>query len=58
VRDKDAVISAMLIAEMAAYYQKNGLNLLQVLEDLYKNMAITKRSSSLSTWKVQKGRRR
>jgi phosphoglucomutase len=35
VRDKDAVISAMLIAEMAAYYHKNGLNLLQVLEDLY-----------------------
>ena len=36
VRDKDAVISAMLIAEMAAYYRKNGLNLLQVLEGLYK----------------------
>ncbi len=36
VRDKDAVISAMLIAEMAAYYLKNGLDLLQVLEDLYK----------------------
>jgi phosphoglucomutase len=36
VRDKDAVISAMLIAEMAAYYLKKGLNLLQVLEGLYK----------------------
>jgi phosphoglucomutase len=36
VRDKDAVISAMLIAEMTAYYYKKGLNLLQVLEDLYK----------------------
>ncbi|MBA7536359.1 Phosphoglucomutase [subsurface metagenome] len=35
VRDKDAVISAMLIAEMAAYYLKKGLNLLQVLEGLY-----------------------
>jgi phosphoglucomutase len=35
VRDKDAVISAMLIAEMTAYYSKNGLNLLQVLENLY-----------------------
>jgi len=35
VRDKDAVISAMFIAEMTAYYLKNGLNLLQVLEDLY-----------------------
>jgi phosphoglucomutase len=36
VRDKDAVISAMLIAEMTAYYYKKGLNLLQVLEGLYK----------------------
>jgi phosphoglucomutase len=36
VRDKDAVISAMLIVEMAAYYHIKGLNLLQVLEDLYK----------------------
>ncbi|MBA7552666.1 hypothetical protein ES705_45236 [subsurface metagenome] len=36
VRDKDAVISAMLIAEMAAYYLKNGLNLLQVLDNLYR----------------------
>jgi len=35
VRDKDAVISAMLIAEMAAYYHKNGLNLLKVLDNLY-----------------------
>jgi len=35
VRDKDAVISAMLIAEMAAYYHKNRLNLLQVLDNLY-----------------------
>jgi phosphoglucomutase len=35
VRDKDAVISAMLIAEMAAYYHKNGLNLHQVLDNLY-----------------------
>jgi len=36
VRDKDAVITAMLICEMTAYYQKNGLNLLQVLDNLYK----------------------
>ena len=36
VRDKDAVISAMFIAEMAAFYYKQGLNLLQVLENLYK----------------------
>jgi phosphoglucomutase len=35
VRDKDAVIASMLIGEMAAYYHQKGLNLLQVLEDLY-----------------------
>ena len=36
VQDKDAVISAMFIAEMAAFYYKQDLNLLQVLENLYK----------------------
>ncbi|MEA2022033.1 MAG: phospho-sugar mutase, partial [Candidatus Caldatribacteriota bacterium] len=36
VRDKDAVMSAMFISEMAAFYQKQGLNLLQVLDNLYK----------------------
>lgn len=35
VRDKDAVNSSMMIAEMAAYYKKNGLTLLDVLEKLY-----------------------
>ncbi len=36
VRDKDAVSSAMMVAEMAAYYKKQGKNLLEVLEDIYK----------------------
>lgn len=36
VRDKDAVITAMIAVEMAAYYKKRGKNLLQVLEDIYK----------------------
>lgn len=35
VRDKDAVISAMLIVEMAAFYKKKGLTLLDVLRKLY-----------------------
>jgi phosphoglucomutase len=35
VRDKDGVISSMLIAEMAAYYKKRGKTLLDVLEELY-----------------------
>ncbi len=35
VRDKDAVISSMLIVEMAAYYKKAGKTLLDKLEELY-----------------------
>lgn len=36
VRDKDAVVSSMLVAEMAGYYKKRGKTLLEVLEDIYK----------------------
>lgn len=36
VRDKDAVNSSMMLAEMAGYYKKHGQSLLDVLEDLYK----------------------
>lgn len=35
VRDKDAVVSSMMIAEMAGYYKKHGKNLVEVLYDLY-----------------------
>lgn len=35
VRDKDAVIASMLIAEMCAYYKKRDLNILDVLNKLY-----------------------
>lgn len=35
VRDKDAVNSSMMIAEMAAFYKKEGKTLLDVLEGLY-----------------------
>ena len=36
VRDKDAVVSSMLICEMAAYYKEKGQTLLDVLAALYK----------------------
>lgn len=36
VRDKDAVIAAVLIAEMALYYRIKGKNLYEALEDLFK----------------------
>lgn len=35
VRDKDAVVASMLIAEMAAYYKKQGIALTQVIDSLY-----------------------
>ncbi len=35
VRDKDAISSTMLIAEMAAYYKTKGKSLLDVLEEIY-----------------------
>ena len=35
VRDKDGVCCAMLVAEMAAYYKKKGMTMLQALDALY-----------------------
>lgn len=35
VRDKDAVVASLLLTEMAAYYNKKGKNLIEVLEALY-----------------------
>jgi phosphoglucomutase len=35
VRDKDAVVSAAIIAEMAAYYKDQGSSLYEVLLDIY-----------------------
>lgn len=34
-RDKDAVVSSMLICEMASYYKNQGKTLVQVLDDIY-----------------------
>ncbi|RVU54824.1 phospho-sugar mutase [Anaerosphaera multitolerans] len=42
VRDKDGVISSMMIVEMAAYYKKKGKNLIEVLEDIYKEFGYFK----------------
>ena len=35
VRDKDAVVASMLICEMAAFYKKKGLTLVEKLEELF-----------------------
>lgn len=36
VRDKDAVVASMLICEMASYWKKNGLDLHEAMESLYR----------------------
>lgn len=36
VRDKDAVVASMLICEMVAYYKEKGVNLAEVLENIYR----------------------
>ncbi len=36
VRDKDAVVGALMICEMFAYYKTMGVSLIDVLEELYK----------------------
>jgi len=41
VRDKDAVITAMLLAEAAAYYATKGKTLLDVLESIYAQVGYT-----------------
>ena len=42
VRDKDAVIAAVLIAEMALYYKTQGQNLTEVLDKLYEQYGFYK----------------
>ncbi len=36
VRDKDAVAASMLICEMASYYKKRSMSLMDAMEELYK----------------------
>lgn len=42
VRDKDAVIASMLIAEMTLYYKEKGMSLYDALIDLYKGFGFFK----------------
>ena len=44
VRDKDAVVASMLICEMAAYYNAQGLSLLEVLNGLYEEHGVYRHS--------------
>jgi phosphoglucomutase len=41
-RDKDAVVAAMLVCEMANYYHKNNMTLVDALEKIYKTYGYQK----------------
>ena len=55
VRDKDAVVASMLICEMAAYYKKQGLDLVEVLENLYKKHGYYFASQKSYTYEGESG---
>ncbi|SKC79083.1 phospho-sugar mutase [Maledivibacter halophilus] len=55
VRDKDGVISSMLIAEMAAYYKSRNMNLLDVLRKLYREYGYYKEDLKSITLKGKEG---
>ncbi len=40
VRDKDAVVTSMLICEMAAFYRTKGISLIQARENMYKKYGV------------------
>lgn len=54
-RDKDAVVSSLLICEMAAYYKAQGLTLLQRMEELYKEYGYYKDNLDSFTLKGYEG---
>lgn len=47
VRDKDAVIAAMLVCEMCLYYKEQGKSLYDALIDLYEKYGYFKRNSCI-----------
>ncbi|KUO73283.1 MAG: phosphoglucomutase [Clostridia bacterium BRH_c25] len=55
VRDKDAVITSMLICEMAACYKKKGMTLYEGLMNLYSKYGYYKESLSSITFKGKEG---
>ncbi len=54
-RDKDAVVSTMLICEMAAYYKEKGMTLYDALIELYKKYGYYKESIESITLKGKEG---
>lgn len=55
VRDKDGVITSMLVAETAAYYQSKGLSLYEGLQELFKQYGYFKEKLTSFTLQGKEG---
>ncbi len=55
VRDKDAVVASMLITEMAAYYHKQGLSLLDRMAQLYQQYGFYRNALVNVTFEGEQG---
>ena len=58
VRDKDGISAGMLITEMAAYYRKQGMRMLDALEALYKKYGYFAESQVSIVLKGKEGQER
>ena len=58
VRDKDGISAGMLITEMAAYYRKQGMSMLDALEALYKKYGYFAESQVSIVLKGKEGQER
>ena len=57
-RDKDAVSASLMIAEMAAFYSKQGKSLLNVLEELYQEFGHREEKQISKTFEGAEGQKR
>lgn len=55
VRDKDAVVAAMLICEMAAYYRTKGISMIQARKNLYNKYGVYVHSQHSFTFEGESG---
>lgn len=55
VRDKDAVVAAMLICEMAAYYRTKGISMIEARQNLYNKYGVYVHSQHSFTFEGESG---
>lgn len=55
VRDKDAVVSTMMVAEMAAFYKAQGKNLVQRLDEIFEEVGYYQEDLIAMTMKGKEG---